>query len=70
MSPDHIFRIGIVGTIVAAICCITPALVVVLGAMGLSAWAGSLDMVLLPALAVFIAVTVYALWKKQRNPSS
>jgi len=31
---------GIVGTVIAALCCFTPALVVLLGAVGLSAWLG------------------------------
>jgi mercuric ion transport protein len=51
---------GVVGTVVAAICCFTPALVVVLGAIGLSAWLGWLDFVLLPALGVCIGIIVYA----------
>lgn len=61
-----LLKIGIVGTIVAAICCFTPALVVLLGALGLSSLAGLLDVVLLPALAIFVGLTVYALWKKSK----
>ena len=70
MSNRALFKIGIAGTVVAALCCFTPALVVVLAAIGLSDLLGVLDYVLLPALAFFIAVTVYALWKRQREPSS
>lgn len=44
---------GVVGTVIAALCCFTPVLVVLLGAVGLSAWLGWLDYVLLPALAFF-----------------
>jgi mercuric ion transport protein len=47
--------------VVTALCCFTPVLVLLLGALGLSAWAGWLDVVLLPLLAVFLAITVYAL---------
>ncbi len=57
---------GLIGTIVAALCCFTPILVVLLGAVGLSAIVGWLDYVLLPALFVFIAITVYALVTKNR----
>ena len=66
MRNATILRIGIIGTIVAAICCFTPALVLLLGALGLSAWLGWLDAVLLPALAIFLAITVYGLWKRKQ----
>ena len=45
-------------------------LVVLLGAVGLSAWLGWLDYVLLPALAFFVALTVYAAWRRQRRPNT
>jgi mercuric ion transport protein len=54
------------GTVVAAICCFTPVLVVLLGAVGLSALTGYIDVVLLPALAVFLALTGYAIWLRNR----
>ena len=60
MTDRGLLTTGIVGTIIAAICCFTPALVVLLGAVGLSAWLGWLDYVLLPALGIFIFITVYA----------
>ena len=58
---------GIVGTFIAALCCFTPILFVLLGAVGLSAWLGWLDYVLLPVLAFFVALTVYAVWRRQRR---
>jgi mercuric ion transport protein len=61
-----LLKIGIVGTIVAAICCFTPALVILFGALGLSSLVGMLDIVLLPALAIFLVITGYALWKRSR----
>jgi mercuric ion transport protein len=39
-------------------------LVVLLGAVGLSAWLGWLDYVLFPALAFFVALTVHAVWRR------
>ncbi|WP_312226486.1 mercury resistance system transport protein MerF, partial [Stutzerimonas nitrititolerans] len=48
-------------SVVAAVCCFTPVLVVLFGAIGLSAWVGYLDYVLFPALGAFIALTLYAL---------
>ena len=55
-----------VGMVIAAICCLTPVLVVLLGAVGLSAWLGWLDYVLLPALAVFVGMTAYGFWRRRR----
>ncbi len=65
MSNNRLLKIGIVGTIIAALCCFTPILVVLLGALGLSAMVGYLDVVLLPALGIFILITLYALWKRR-----
>ena len=61
MQDRKLLRLGIVGTAIAAVCCFTPALVVILGALGLSAMVGWLDYVLLPALAAFAALAVVAL---------
>ena len=57
---------GIVGTVIAALCCFTPLLVIALGAVGLSAWLGWLDYVLLPALLLFLGLTVFALFRRRR----
>ena len=58
-------KVGIIGTAVAALCCFTPVLVVLLGSVGLSAAIGWLDYVLLPALVLFLGLTVFALWKRR-----
>lgn len=63
-------KVGIIGTVLAALCCFTPVLVVLLGAVGLSALVGGLDFVLLPALAMFIALTGYAVWKRQSKKTN
>ena len=62
MTNDTTFKIGIVGTVVTALCCFTPVLVVLLGAIGLSAIVGMLDFILLPALALFIIITICLSW--------
>ena len=69
MKTDRLLQIGIVGSIVAALCCFTPVLVLLLGAIGLSSLTGYLDIVLLPALAIFLVITGYALWKRSRTGS-
>lgn len=59
-------RVGVGGALVVALCCFTPVLVVLLGAIGLSALTGYLDYVLLPALVAFVGLAMYALWRKRQ----
>lgn len=61
---------GAGGTIVAALCCFTPILVILLGAVGLSAWLGWIDYVLFPALGFFLLLTVYALYRQRKYPDA
>jgi mercuric ion transport protein len=70
MKDATLIRTGIIGAIVAALCCFTPVLVVLLGAVGLSALAGYLDVVLIPALVFFAGLTVYAVYRRNRNLES
>lgn len=65
MTNDKLLRYGVIGTVVAAVCCFTPILVVLLGVIGLSTLVGWLDYVLFPALALFIGLTAFALWKRR-----
>ncbi|GJL75973.1 mercury resistance system transport protein MerF [Nitrosomonas sp.] len=67
MADRSLLRTGIVGTLIEALCCFTPVLVWLLAVVGLSALTGYLDIVLFPALAFFIALTVYAVWSKQHS---
>jgi len=64
---NPLLKTGIVGTVIAALCCFTPILAVLFGLVGLSAVLGWIDYVLFPALAFFIALTVYAVWRRQRR---
>ncbi len=61
---NGMLKTGIAGTAIAAICCFTPVLVILFGAVGLSALVGYLDIVLFPALAGFIVLTLFALWRR------
>jgi len=66
MASDRtLLRAGIAGTVVAALCCFTPLLVILLGVVGLSAFTGYLDYVLLPALVFFIGLIVHALHRRR-----
>jgi len=70
MSDKALLKTGIIGTVIAALCCFTPILVVLFGAIGLSAVVGYLDVVLLPALAIFAGITVYALWRRKQHSNT
>ncbi len=59
MKDQTYLRVGIVGTVIAAICCFTPILIILLGTLGLSALAIYLDAVLLPVLGVFVLLTIF-----------
>ncbi len=62
-----LLKFGLIGTGVLAVCCFTPVLVIVLGAIGLSAAVAWLDWALLPALAGFVLLTLYALYRIRRE---
>lgn len=66
-NPKTLLRTSVIGTVLVALCCVTPILVILLGTLGLAALTGYLDYVLLPALAFFIGLTVYALWREKRR---
>ncbi|MDH3601501.1 MAG: mercury resistance system transport protein MerF [Candidatus Tectomicrobia bacterium] len=62
------FVTAIIGTVLVALCCFTPILVVTLGLVGLSFLTPYLDYILLPALVVMIIVTIlsYRKWRQSR----
>ncbi len=64
---DKLLGTGVTGSVIAAICCFTPALVVLVTAVGLSAIVGYLDYVLFPALAFFLGLTGYALYRRSKR---
>ena len=66
MTGRGLFGIGVVGSLLAAVCCATPLLAIVLGALGLSAWLGWSDYILMPARRVFLAITVYGLMRSRQ----
>ena len=48
MDNQRLLRIGIIGSVIAALCCFTTVLVSLLAVVGLSAAVGWLDYVLFP----------------------
>lgn len=67
------FMRAVAGTLLVALCCFTPLLVIVLSLVGLSFLTPYLDYVLLPALAMMLVVAIlaYRRWhQSQRGVSS
>ncbi len=72
MTKDKkLLRAGSVGAAIAAICCFTPALVVLVGFVGLSAIVGWLDYGLFPILFASMGLVAYALYLRsgRKGPS-
>lgn len=65
-SSVRLYRTGIIGAVVAAVCCLTPVLVVLVSAVGLSALVGYLDYVLFPALGLFVLLAAVG-WVQRRR---
>lgn len=64
MNDKKLLRTGLAGSIIAAICCFTPALVVLVGFVGLSAIIGWLDYGLFPLLFASMGLVAYALYRR------
>ncbi len=72
MTKDKkMLRTGSIGVAIAAICCFTPALVVLVGFVGLSAIVGWLDYGLFPILFASMGLVAYALYLRsgRKGPS-
>lgn len=52
-------KVGLTGTVLAALCCFTPVLVWLLVGLGFGGLVAYLDPVLLPLLGLFIALTIF-----------
>ena len=71
LKQNKLFGFGAVGTGVMAVCCFTPALVLLFAALGISSLMGAwLDLILLPGLAFFLCLTVYALLRRNKAKSA
>lgn len=68
MDDRTLLRRGLIGSVVAAICCFTPLLVVVFAGVGLSALVGWLDYALFPLLFLSLGIVAQALWLRAGRP--
>lgn len=66
MNNQRLLKFGIIGSVVAALCCFTTVLVSLLAVVGLSAAVGWLDYVLFPVLFIFIGITIYAVHQRRK----
>ena len=67
MNDTTLIKTGIVGAVIAAICCATPILAIALGTVGLSALTGYLDFVLLPLLALCIGMIAFGVYTRRQG---
>jgi mercuric ion transport protein len=61
------FIASLTGTIIIAICCFTPILVIAAGAIGLSVIVPYLDFILFPALGILLIITIISFIKWRRT---
>ena len=59
---------GVVGALVAAVCCATPLLAVLFGAVGLTAWLAKADYVVIPALILCLGLIALGLYRRRVHP--
>jgi mercuric ion transport protein len=65
MQDRTLITTGAVGAVIAALCCATPLLVVVFGAVGLTAWLSKADYVLIPALILCLGLIGVRLYRRR-----
>ena len=58
---------GLAGALLSMLCCFTPVLVIMLSAVGLTAFVAKLDYVLIPVFVASIALVVFALVRRRRS---
>lgn len=69
MNNRTLLKTASLSSLLLAVCCFTPALVVLLGALGLGAYVAGLDFILLPLLGLSLLVMLTAFVRQRRRPS-
>jgi mercuric ion transport protein len=65
MRDATLIATGAFGAGLAGLCCMTPLLGIVFGAIGLTGWLAKADYVLIPAVVLFLAMLVFGLCRRQ-----
>jgi mercuric ion transport protein len=68
MRDRTLITTGAVGAVLAALCCLTPLLAILFGAVGLTAWLAKADYVLMPALILCVALIAFGLYRGRTRP--
>jgi mercuric ion transport protein len=69
MTDRSLIATGGVGAVLAAICCATPPLVVVLGSIGLTTWLARADYIVMSVLFLAVALLAFGLYRRVRDVS-
>ena len=64
MRDRTLITTGVIGAALAALCCATPLLAVVFGAIGLTGLLAKADYVVIPALVICLGLIGFALYRK------
>jgi mercuric ion transport protein len=75
MTDRFLITTRAIGAGLAAICCATPLLAVVLGGIGLTAWLAKADYVVMPVLFLGVVLVGFGLYRRHtaatcHNPST
>jgi len=68
MGDRALITTGAVGAVLAAVCCATPLLAVLFGAVGLTAWLAKADYVVIPALIICLVLIAVGLYRRRARP--
>ena len=68
MRDRTLLTTGVVGAVVAAVCCATPLLAVVFGPIGLTGWLTKADYVVIPALILSLELIGLDVYRKHLRP--
>ena len=67
MNDRSLIATGGIAAVLAAICCATPILAILLGGIGLTAWIARADYVVMPVLAMGVALVGFGLYRRQSS---
>ncbi len=65
MSDRTRITAGIAGMVIVAVCCATPLLVALFGAVGLTAWLAKSYYVVIPVVIVCLALVAFGLYRRR-----
>lgn len=65
MNDKKVLQYGVIGTIIAVLCCFTPVLAVLLPALGLGAWLATADSIVVPLLVACLGLVAVGLYRRR-----